>query len=256
MNELQIEAQEEIEARRKATARALKVRRGFRHEPHRRLRKRAVSHELGEGYEDLPKLEGWIPTEQGYLMASIDYSQLYRVAIRYAVKAKLQDQEDLLHDIIIGLAEIAKRKLAEGEQFSEIAMLRTAEHIKDHYWYRRYSYYNGLDCKHCSKEQKAKCRWNWGHTDWAYCDCHRAIELESLNADVTDSEGNITELGELIADDNSLDLEAWLNAKLWLIKAPMRLKAIAIKRNNGVTLSHPERQYLSKLRKREQISLL
>jgi hypothetical protein len=255
VNDLQVQAQQDIDQRRKATARALKLQRRFRPEGHRRQGKQALTRELGEGYENLPTLFGWVKTEQGFEWHSVDYAKLYSVAKRFAVKAKLQDQEDLLHDIIIGLAEITKRKLIRGEEFSELAMLRTAEHIKDHYWYKRYSYYMGLYCRHCSKEQRAKCRWNWGHTDWAYADCHRAIQLESLNKEVTDSEGNITELGELIADDNSLDLEAWTDAKLWLLKAPMRLKSIAIKKANDQALTPADRVYIHRLRKARQENL-
>lgn len=252
MNVLQEQAIKDIEGRHKAIQRAIKTKHRFRPEPHRRHRKQADSHELGEGYDNLPTQTGWVATEQGFVMASIDYSKLLQIAKSFAIKAKVQDQQDLLHDIIEGLATIAKRKLANGEDFTEPAMVRTAEHIKDRYWYKRYAYYYGVDCHHCSKEQKAKCRYNWGHSDWAYTDCHRAIQLESLNQPVTDDKGNITELGDLIADDNALDLEAWLEAKLWLIGSPIRLKAIAWKRIRGETLTHAERQYLSKLRKREQ----
>jgi hypothetical protein len=256
VNTLQADAKADIEGRRKATLRALQVRRRFRPEAHRRHRKQADRHELGEGYGDLPTQEGWIATEQGFVLASLDYSQLYKIAKQFAIKGKVQDQEDLLHDIIIGLAEIAKRRAGRGQDFTEQAMVRTAEHIKDLYWYKRYAYYNGLECRHCSKEQRAKCRWNWGHSDWAYCDCHRAIQLESLNQPVTDSEGNETELGNLLADDNALDLDDWLTAKLWLISAPIRLKSIAIKRSKGEALSGAEHKYLTKLRKREQKVLL
>jgi hypothetical protein len=161
----------------------------------------------------------------------------------------------LLHDIIEGLASVAKRKAATGQDFSQAAMYRIAEHIKDHYWYEHYAYHNGLDCQHCSKAQRAKCRVNWAYSDWAYYDCHRAVTLESMNKPIIDSEGNITELAELIADDNALDLAEWLDAKTFLIGAPIRLKAIARKRSEGDTLTHAERQYLTKLRKRYQLTL-
>jgi hypothetical protein len=231
------------------------LKRGFRHEAVRRHTKQLLPADVGEGYDHLPTLTGWIPTEQGFVMASLDYAQLYRVAKRYAIKAKVQEQDDLLHDIIEGLAIVAKRKIATGQDFTEPAMLRTAEHIKDHYWYRHYAYNNGLDCRHCTKEQRAKCHKAWAWTTWAYCDCHRAVQLESLNSPVTDEQGNITELGNLLIDDNAIDLEAWQDAKLWLIHSPLRLIAIAMKRSNGQALSQAERVYLWKLRKREQKAL-
>ena len=34
--------------------------------------------------------------------------------------------------------------------------------------------------------------------------------MESLNKPIIDSEGNLTELGELIADDKAIDLDAWV----------------------------------------------
>jgi hypothetical protein len=193
--------------------------------------------------------------DNGYDQLPEPYLTYYRIALRFAHKALIDERQDLLHDIIEGLARVALRKIARGEAFTEPAMYRIAEHIKDHYWYKHYAYHNGVDCQHCSKKQRAICRWNWGHSDWAYCDCHRAIILESLNQPITDSQGNMTELAELIADDNALDLQEWIDAKMFLIGAPIRLKAIAMKRVNGDKLTGAERFYLAKLRKREQLSL-
>ncbi|HUX48977.1 MAG TPA: hypothetical protein VMV76_07485 [Dehalococcoidia bacterium] len=205
-----------------------------------RSRKRKQVDNGGNGYDQLPE----------------PYLTYYGVAIRFAHKALLDEREDLLHDIVEGLARVAKRKAVTGQDFSQAAMYRIAEHIKDHYWSKHYSYTNGLDCKHCSKTQRAKCRANWAHSDWAYCDCHRAIQLESINQPIIDSEGNITELAELIADDKALDLEEWLDAKTFLIGAPIRLKQIARKLHKAEALTHPEQQYLYKLRKKTQKTLV
>jgi hypothetical protein len=191
------------------------------------------AHNGGNGYDHLPE----------------PYLTYYKVALRFAHKALTDEREDLLHDIIIGLARTGQMLATRGQQFTEIAQIRTAEHIKDHYWYQHYAYHNGLDCQHCSKAQRAKCRENW-----AYSDCHRAITIESINQPITDSEGNITELAELIADDGAIDLAEWLDARTFLIGAPIRLKTLAVKRNKGEELTHAERQYLSKLRKRYQLS--
>ncbi|MCD6390911.1 MAG: hypothetical protein J7L92_02795 [Dehalococcoidia bacterium] len=181
----------------------------------------------------------------GYDQLPEPYLTYYKVALRFARKALIDDTQDLLHDIIEGLARVAEHKT-----LSEAAMYRLAEHIKDHYWYRHYAYHNGLDCQHCSKAQRAKCRANW-----AYSDCPRAITLESINQTIIDSEGNITELAELIADDKALDLAEWLDAKTFLIGAPIRLKQIARKLYKGEALTYPERNYLSRLRKKRQLAL-
>jgi len=192
----------------------------------------------------------------GYNHLPEPYLTYYKVALRFAHKALLNEREDLLHDIIEGLARVAERKVATGQDFSQAAMYRIAEHIKDHYWYKHYAYHNGLDCQHCSKAQRAKCRATWAYSDWAYYDCRRAVTLESINKPVIDLEGNITELGELIADDRALDLEEWVDAKTFLIGAPIRLKQIARKLRKGDALSHPERDYLYKLRKKKQSAII
>lgn len=221
----------------------------------RRERKRPTDPPVGTGYAEIEPTSGWIPTADGWHLATIEWATLYDVARHYAKKAKAQDTGDLLHDIVLGLAQVYARKQAKAEPFSLGAMHRTAEHLKDRYWHTHYAYTNGLDCRHCSTEQKGKCRYNWAHSDFAYADCHRAIQLESLNAPITDSEGNMTELGDLIADDTATDLDAWLDARTWLIGAPVRLKRIVKAMHDGEPLGHRDRDYLYKLRRKSQKSL-
>ena len=205
-----------------------------------RTRSRKQAENGGNGYDLLPE----------------PYLTYYHIAMRFAPKAKTGEKDDLLHTIMEALAAVHRRKLGTGQPFTEAIMYRVAEHVKDWYWYRHYAYSNGLDCRHCTKEQRAKCRWNWGHSDWAYSDCHRAIQLESLNQPITDEEGNLTELADLIADDRALDLEAWVDARTFLIGAPIRLKAIARKRLKGEALNHAELCYLSRLRGKSQMALV
>jgi len=52
--------------------------------------------------------------------------------------------------------------------------------------------------------------------DSLYLECPKAIKLESLNKPIIDSEGHTTELGELIADDKTLDLDAWVDFRDFL----------------------------------------
>jgi hypothetical protein len=199
-----------------------------------RTERRKQADDGNNGYDHLPE----------------PYLTYYKIALRFAHKALIDEREDLLHDIIIGLAKTEQALATRGQQFTEIAQIRTAEHIKDHYWYKHYAYYNGLDCQHCSKAQRAKCRENW-----AYSDCQRAITLESINQPITDSEGNITELAELLADDKAIDLAEWLDARTFLIGAPIRLKTIAHKFSKGEALTDAEYMYLSRLRKKRQMTL-
>ncbi len=185
----------------------------------------------------------------GYGELEGKYLTYYRVASRFSQKAKAQDREDLLHDIILTL-DLAQRNNGE-KPFTEIAMCRIASHTVADYWYRYYRDNHGLDCRHCSKTQREKCR-----EQDLYHDCPKALRLESLNSPIVDGEGNITELGELIADDKAIDLDAWLDAKTFLQGCPQRLIEIALKLNRGHKLSPSDCQYLWRYRKQEQKNLI
>ena len=173
----------------------------------------------------------------------------YKVASRFTHKAKAEDTEDLLHDIIITLADVERNN--GHKPFTEAVMYRIASRTVADYWFSHYSYNSGLDCKHCSKAQRRKCK-----EDNLYTECPKAIKLESLNKPIIDSEGHTTELGELIADDKALDLDAWVDARTFLLGFPQRLLAIAHKRLDGIPLGNADKLYLGKWRKREQKLLL
>jgi hypothetical protein len=181
----------------------------------------------------------------GYDQLKGDWLTYYKLASRFANKAFAQERQDLLHDIILTLARANQHK-----PMSMPAMYRTAEHCKDHYWFRHYKITSGLDCGHCSKAQRRKCR-----EDDLYSECPKAIKLESLNKPILDNDGNMTELGELIADDKAIDLDQWLDIRIFLLNAPLRLKQIASKIRDEQPLTGAERKYLAKLRKRNQKAL-
>jgi hypothetical protein len=134
--------------------------------------------------------------------------------------------------------------------FTKALMYRIASHTVADYWYSHYKANNGLDCGHCSKAQRQKCK-----EDWLYPECPKAIRLESLSKPIFDGEGNYTELGELIADDRAVDLEAWVDIKTWLAGCPKRLIGIAYKRVKGESLTDKDRQYLSRYRQQTQKTL-
>jgi hypothetical protein len=73
----------------------------------------------------------------------------------------------------------------------------------------------------------------------------------SLNTEIDDGEGNITELSELIADDKAIDLDAWLDAKTFRLGFPQRLVTIARKRQSGIPLTKTEARYLERQRQKE-----
>jgi len=83
-----------------------------------------------------------------------------------------------------------------------------------------------------------------------------AVRLENLSQPITDSEGDIIELGELIADDKAIDLDAWLDARTFLLGCPKRLIEIAVKVRDGKALDAKDQKYLWRYRQKEQKQLV
>jgi len=185
----------------------------------------------------------------GYDQLDGEWLTYYKVASRFSHKAKAQDREDLLHDIMITLADVARNN--GHKPITELAMYRIASITVADYWRTQYKHTNGLDCGSCSKAQRRKCR-----AEDLYSECPKAIKLEYLSKPITDSEGNLTELGELIADDHAIDLDAWLGDKTFLLGCPQRLIGIADKRVNGIPLDGKDQDYLDHWRKKnDQLKL-
>jgi len=185
------------------------------------------------------------PNHNGYDQLDGDWLTYYKVASRFSHKAKAQDTEDLLHDIMLTLAVAARNN--GHKPFSQAAMYRIASRAVADYWRAYYKVNNGLDCHSCSKAQRQKCR-----AEDLYSECPKAIKLEYLEKPILDSEGNLTELGELIADDKAIDLDGWVSDSTWEIGYKRRLVDIAYKLKGGYPLTKYDQLYLVRLRKREQ----
>ena len=189
------------------------------------------------------------PNHNGYDQLQGEWLTYYLVASRFSHRAQAQDREDLLHTIMVTLADVERNN--GHKPFTELAMYRVASVTVTHYWRSQYKLTNGLECGSCSKAQRQKCR-----SEDLYSECPKAIRLESLDKPITDGDGNLTELGELIADDKAIDLDAWLDDKTFLIGCPQRLIAIAHKRLNGLPLDNADMIYLCRYRQKEQKRLI
>jgi hypothetical protein len=150
----------------------------------------------------------------------LDWEKYSDIADRFQYKAKYGDRDDLRHNIIVRLAEVASNN--GHKPFTEGAMIRVASYVVMEYW-------------HAEK---------------------RNGKVISLNTEVEDWEGNGIELIETIADDSAIDLEAWVDSRTWLLGCPKRLIQIAHKRVSGEALELADRLYLCRWRQKEQISLV
>ena len=144
----------------------------------------------------------------------LDWEKYMGIADNFQHKARYEDREDLRQDIILRLAEVASIKT---EPLTFPAMLRVASYIIVEYWR----------------------------------DLKRQPTIFSLNDTIDDGDGNSIEVIETIADDQALDLEAWVDARTWLKGCPRRLVKIAIKKDRGKPLGNKEHQCLWRYRQKE-----
>ena len=193
--------------------------------------------------------------EQSYDQLEGQWQQWLEVARRFEHKVKAQDRLDLRHTIIIAYADQQARNERLGKpDLSFYGMLRIASHCVADYWREvnktsvKVCVYNGLPTKpHCS---------NCSHKpETGICAYLASRPIESLDTEVTDSEGNSVRLIDTLADD-SIDIEAWLERSTWQLGYPKRLVAIANKLDNGESLTPTDSQYLWRYRKRTQKRLI
>lgn len=189
----------------------------------------------------------------GYDRLEGDWLTYYNVAEPFA--RTVPDKEDLLHTIIAGLADACHSKPDRPPADNQGWLYRIASNIRADYWREHYQLTNGVDCGRCSSKARLACKRKFETGLWQYTQCPKLVRIESLNKPIIDSDGSLTELGELIADDKAIDLDAWLDARTFLLNSPKRLLEIAGKLQAGDNLTPADSRYLYKLRKREQIKL-
>ncbi|MEA4879253.1 MAG: hypothetical protein VB037_03625 [Dehalococcoides mccartyi] len=142
------------------------------------------------------------------------------IAQRFERKVPSQDRGDIRHSIIL---ELALARARDGNKpFSMALMYRIASFVVADYW----------------RKEKRK------------------PTILSLDTEIENAEGDTTGLIETIADDRAIDVDAWLDARTFLLGCPHRLVQIAHKIRNGDKLTPTDSQYLWRYRKREQKPLL
>lgn len=194
---------------------------------------------------------GYQGNGNGYDQLDGDWALYYKVAKGFTHRVKPEDREDFLHDLLLVMAKVKAKYNLIGKPLSEAGLIRVASYEVADYWRKWFKRTNGIDCSHCSKTQKCKCR-----EEDSYRQCPKAIRMESLNSLIEDGNGDATELHEMIADDNAVDVVAMLDAKFTLTSYPRRVVLIAYKRYAGYPLDSNEQNYFSRFRKRTQKSLI
>jgi DNA-directed RNA polymerase specialized sigma24 family protein len=185
----------------------------------------------------------------GYDQLEGDYAVYYKVATKFCHKARFEDREDLLHTIILNLATAHRSNGHKPDNPSW--MYRIASFTVAQYWRDYYKRTIGVDCGHCSNPQRKKCK-----LEELYSECPKAIRVEYLSKPIVGEDGQISELGDLIADDRAIDLAEWLDNNTFLRGCPQRLIDIAEKIRDGETLTNGEMIYLCRFRQKAQKRLV
>ena len=141
------------------------------------------------------------------------------IAHRFERKVPTQDRGDIRHSIIL---ELALARARDGDKpFSKALMCRIASFVVADYW----------------RKEKRK------------------PTILSLDTGIENDDGDTANLMETVADDKALDLEAWMDARTFLLGCPNRLVQIGYKRLKGIALDPKDKMYLQRFRKREQEKL-
>ncbi|MCL0065982.1 hypothetical protein M1N79_03800 [Dehalococcoidia bacterium] len=146
------------------------------------------------------------------------------------------------------LADVARNN--GHKPYTQALMHRIAAKEVADYWRGHYRHTNGIDCGRCNKAQRRDCK----KSD-LYLSCPKAIRVESLSKPITDQNGNITELGQLIADDKAIDVLDWVEVNTWRLGYPGRLVDIADRIRRGEALKKNDQKYLERYRRKTQTSL-
>ena len=192
----------------------------------------------GNGHNGYDKLDG-------------EWLTYYKVAKGFTHKIKPEDREDFLHDLFLAFARVKASYDRKGKELTEGGLVRITQYQVSDYWRAYFKRVNGIECGHCSKAQRAKCK----RDNFYGAKCPKAIQFESLSKLVEDGEGNRTELYQLLADDNT-EFTDRLDAKLILEGYPKRFVELAYKKYAGYPLGSTERNYYRRELKKAQKTLV
>jgi hypothetical protein len=197
----------------------------------------------GDGYQG----NGRGHQSKGYDQLDGDWALYYEVARGFTHRVKPDDREDFLHDLFLAFARVKASYLSKGKELSTGGLVRIAEYELADYWHNRFKHLNGTDCRHCSKEQRARCK-----REDLYSQCPKVVRMESLDRMIEDGDGDKTELYQMIADQDAVDIIAIVEARQRLKGYPRRAVQLAYKRYAGYRLDSSELSYLSRFRKSVQ----
>ena len=169
-----------------------------------------------------------------------------KIAGYFVNKVLANDREDFLHDLLVEMAKVKAKYELKGKILTEAGLMRVASYELKGYWDKRRYRLFGLNCTHCTSEQRQECHMGREPS----CPKGKAYLLLSLDQPVKNDDGDeLTKLRDLIAYDKPVDLDAKLDARCILQGLPTKLIKIGYKVYAGIPLETKEKQYLKQWQK-------
>ena len=189
-------------------------------------------------------------TEQSYNQLDGEWREWLEVAKLYEHKVPKQDRGDMRHTIIL---ELHRARQRDNKPLPLLRAYRIASLTVALYW-REQAKAQTRVCVYSGEAREPHCR-SCVHkpNSGKGCAWLALRPIQSLDSEVTDSEGNRVRLIDTVATESPLDLpDKWYDLTSWLLGCPTRLIDIANKKLEGKPLSSKDRMYLSRYRHREQ----
>ena len=170
-----------------------------------------------------------------------DWAVFAKIAGYFVNKVPLDDREDFLHDLLVEMAKVKAKYEARGKPLTEAGLMKVASYELKGYWDRRRYRLFGLNCSHCTSEQRRECRTMRLPFQ---CPKGKSRQILRLNKIIGDGDGDKpTELQDLIAG-KSIDVDSRLDARRILQGLPKKLVKVGYKVYAGIPLEKEEKRYL------------
>jgi len=173
-----------------------------------------------------------------------DWAVFAKIAGYFVNKVPRDDREDFLQDLLVEMTKVKAKYEEKGKSLTEAALMKVASYELKGYWDKRRYRLFGLNCTHCTSEQRREC-----HTtkEPSQCPKRKARRLLSLDKLGENDDGHKSI--HLIADRRPMDHDARLDARDILQALPKSLVKIGYKIYAGIPLEKEERDYLKQWQK-------
>ena len=170
-----------------------------------------------------------------------DWAVFAKIAGYFVNKVPPDDREDFLQDLLVEMSRVKAKYDARGKTLREAGLMLVASFELKDFWTKRRRRLFGLNCSHCTIEQRSECRTTRLPSE---CPKGKAYQVLSLNRNYSTCSwidgDKPTELWETIPDDKVCDIAAKLDARQTLKSLPKEVVRIGHKKCSGYTLTREE----------------